>query len=163
MVTKTIYKCELCGQEFEVAQDARKCEDSHMDADVIVSQSFNRGEQYPAEIIVSMENEHKLIYKYFKPVIVEPSDQPYFTNISASRDSVTQQIILTAIGERIPEHDDFTWVLLCDDTRIPLTSTTPTVILSPAATNIFDLAFKVRAKVSTPTIEAQQFVVKDEL
>ena len=163
MVIKTIYKCGVCGQEWDVEQDARKCEASHMDAEFITGQSYLKTDKYPNEVVLTMENGHKLAYRYYKPVIVEPSDNPYFTNINVSRDVSTNQVIMTALGNRIPEHDDFTWIVLCDETRIPVTSNTPTVILSDAASHIHDIANLVKVSVSTPNIEAAQFVVKDEV
>lgn len=162
MITKTIYKCEICGQDYDVEQLARKCETSHVNAEFITNQSFPKTEQYPDEIIITMANGHKLIYKYYKPVFKEPSDEPYFTNITVSRDVETNQVIMTALGERLPEHEDYTWVILCDETRITATSTTPTVILSSAASHIFDIADLVRVNVSATTVPSGQFVVKDD-
>ena len=162
MITKTIYKCETCGQEYDVEQLARKCEASHVDAEFITNQTFLKTEQYPDEIIITMANGHKMRYKYYKPLLKEPSVEPYFTNITVSRDPETDQVIMTALGERLPEHDDYTWVILCDETRITATSLTPTVILSPAGTHIYDIADMVRVKVSTLSVPSGQFVVKDD-
>lgn len=160
MITKTIYKCEICGQEYDTEQAAIRCEGSHVDAEFITHQTFPKTEKYPKSLIITMANNHKIQYVYDKPILVEPSDDPYFTDVSAGREAGTNNVVLTAIGERLPEHDDYSWVVLCDETRIPVTSNEPTVTLTPAATRIFDIANMVKVKVSTPNVPAGQFVVK---
>ena len=160
MITKTIYKCEICGQIHETEQDAAKCEAYHVDAEFITHQMFPKTEKYPTELIITMGNGHKIQYNYVKPIIVEPSDDPYFTNINVSRSG--NIITLTALGERLPAEDDYTWVLLLDTTRVVLTSSVPTVSLSQAETRIYDIASLVKCKVSTPNVAPAQFVLKEE-
>ena len=160
MITKTIYKCEICGQIHETEQDAQKCENSHVDAEFITYQKFPKTEKYPTELIITMANGHKIQYDYCKPIIVEPSDDPYFTNVNVSRNGNT--ITLSALGERLPQDELYTWVLLFDTTRSTVTSNSPTVTLSAAMTRIYDIASLVKVKVSSPTVAAGQFVLKDE-
>lgn len=160
MITKTIYKCEKCGQEYEVEQLAHDCELSHMDADFIISESFNKTEIYPNEIVVTMSNGHRLKYTFSKPIYEEIPDEPNFTGVNVSRHSVTNNVVLSAVGNRLPDPAFYTWVILCDDNRISATSESPTVILDELASEVFDESSVVRVKVSTPTVPSAQFVVK---
>ena len=162
MIIETRYKCEICGQEYDTEQAAVRCEGSHIDADFITYQKFPKTEKYPNQLIVTMANGHKLQYDYSKPVLNEPSDDPYFTNVSVSRSPSTNQVILTAIGERLPEQDEYSWAILCDETRMTASSNSPTVTLTTPQTRVYDLANLVRVKVSTPNVESGQFVVKYE-
>lgn len=158
MITETLYKCEICGQTYNTEQDARRCEDSHVEADYISNQHFLKQDKYPDTIILTMANNHNLQYRFDKAILNIPSGQPYIQNVSAGRNQFNQ-VVLTAVGENLPE-DDYTWVILFDETRVLLTSTEPTITLSAAATRLYDLAFIVRVKVDSPNVEGSQFVVK---
>lgn len=160
MITETLYKCETCGAMYETEQEARKCEDSHIQADFITSQYFPIHEKYPETIIITMGNGHNIEYKFRKPVLDIPSDIPYVRNISVGRDDVTNQVILTAIGDNLPI-EQYSWVILFDETRYTTTSEEPRLVLSNAASRLFDTAYIVRVKISSPSIEPGQFVVKE--
>lgn len=159
MIQEILYKCEVCGQTYQTEQDARRCEDSHVEADYISYQHFPKQDKYPDTVILTMGNNHTLQYRFEKAILNIPSGQPYIQNVSVSRNESTNQVVLTAVGENLPD-DDYTWVILFDETRVVLTSTTPTITLSAAATRLFDLAFIVRVKVDSPNVEGSQFVVK---
>ena len=160
MITKTIYKCETCGAVYDTAREAHICEDSHVFAEYILQQKYPQNAKYPAELVMTMGNGHKILYKFANPILVEPSDIPYFTHITVSRDSSTDNIILIAEGNALPVEDDYSWVITCDDIKFTTTSNSPTLSLSKSITNGIDNATVVKVKVSTPTVDASQYIIK---
>ena len=160
MITKTIYKCETCGAVYDTAREARTCEDSHIFAEYILQQKYPQNAKYPAELVVTMGNSHKILYKYDSPIIVEPSDVPYFTHITVSRDSSTNNIVLIAEGNALPPEDTYSWVITCDDIKYNATSNSPTLATSKSVTNAIDYATVVKVKVSTPNVNASQYIIK---
>ena len=160
MITKTIYKCETCGAVYDTSREARTCEESHIDAEYILQETFPANSKYPSELIMTMGNGHKILYGFVRPIIAEPSDKSFFTHITAGRDPSTNYIVLTANGNLLPPTDNYTWVITCDEVKFNATSNTPTLSLSQSLTNAIDAASLVKVKVSTPTVEARQYVIK---
>jgi hypothetical protein len=160
MIERTVYKCEVCGQEFDDEQSALSCEASHNQAVFIRDQEWNYGELYPRRLIVHMFNGHKALYEFSKPLLDPPVDEPFFTDIVVSRDSETNQVIMTAVGNHVPEFGDYTWILFCDNNRIVATTQRLTVILGVNATEQFDAASEVMVKVDVPGVPSGQFIVK---
>lgn len=78
MRTETRYICEVCGYRYNTEEECAKCESSHNNATEILSQKFDHhfgdNAKYPGSIIVKMANDHKIEYRYFKPVI-EPTTE----------------------------------------------------------------------------------------
>ena len=83
MKTETLYICETCTAKYTTEEECQKCEAYHNKANTILSQNFNHnyGEnaKYPGELIVEMANNHKIIYRFYKP-IVEKTHTPNQTN-----------------------------------------------------------------------------------
>lgn len=162
MTERTVYKCEICGQEFDEEQGAHACEESHDQAVFIRAQQWKEGEQYPKYLKVHMFNGHKMLYTLERPLLDIPEDESFFTDIVISRDVETDQVIMTAVGNRVPEFADYTWIMFCDDERAVATTQRSTVIWSEAATALYDNAREVIVKVDTPFVPSGQFVVKGE-
>lgn len=161
MTERTVYKCEICGQEYDEEELALKCEASHDQAVFIRSQKWEKTEHYPKYLEVHMYNGHKMLYELVKPLIDPPVDEPFFTDIVVSRDAETNQVVMTAVGNKVPEFADYTWIIFCDDNRLVATTARSTVILSESATAQFDAATEVIVKVDTAGLPSGQFVVKE--
>ena len=159
MSTDNIYKFEICGQTWITQQDAEKCEAFHQVAEFVTDQHFPPTDKYPDKVTLTMANGHNIQYRYDRPILNIPPDVPYVTAINVSRDSQTNQVILTAIGNNLPT-TTYTWVILFDETRYVATSEESTVTLSDYASRLFDIAFMVKVKISAEGIEEGQFVVK---
>lgn len=73
MKTKTLYICEKCGWKYDNEPDCLKCEATHQEAQTIESQNFDKkygdSAKYPGEIIMNMANGHKIIYRFYKPIV----------------------------------------------------------------------------------------------
>lgn len=160
MITETLYKCEICGQTWDTAELAAKCENSHIPAETIFHQGFPKTEKYPQTIIMTMGNGHNIQYKYDKPIIDMPSGLPYVESIYVSREVSENRVVLIAHGNNLPI-ETYTWVLWFDDERHVATSNEPRITLSKALSDLFDASYTVRARVSAPDIEATQFIIKD--
>lgn len=160
MIERTVYKCEVCGQEFNTEQAALNCEASHNQAVFIRDQEWDSGKQYPRFLEIHMFNGHKVLYEFAMPLLDPPVDEPFFTDIVVSRDAETNQVVMTAVGNRVPEFGAYTWVLFCDNNRITATTQRSTVILGVNATEQFDAATEVMVKVDVLGIPSGQFIVK---
>ena len=77
-----------------------------------------------------------------------------------SRETVTNHVVLYATGAFLPENDEYSWEVTCDNVTIPFTSETPTITFGEEATHKFDTAGTVKVKVWTPKILAGQYVIK---
>lgn len=159
MITETLFKCEICGQTWQTQQEAEKCEQSHIAGEFVAYQNFRKTEKYPETVILTMANGHNLQYRYDKPILNIPSDEPYVRAISVSRNPQNNQVVLTAVGDNLPT-TLYTWVLLFDTTRMVATSDEPVLTLSSSASRLFDLAFIVKVRLSAEGVEEGQFVVK---
>lgn len=160
MITKTIYKCEICGQVYETEREATICENSHVAAESIITQTFHENEKYPCELLITMGNGHRIKYGYIKPIVGYVDDKPYFTGVGMSREAVTNHVVIYATGAFLPENDEYSWEVTCDNVTIPFTSEAPTITFSEEATHKFDTAGTVKVKVWTPKILAGQYVIK---
>ena len=107
-----------------------------------------------------MGNGHRIKYGYIKPIIGDVDDKPYFTGVGMSRETVTNHVVLYATGAFLPENDEYSWEVTCDNVTIPFTSETPTITFGEEATHKFDTAGTVKVKVWTPKILAGQYVIK---
>lgn len=60
------YKCELCGTYFDTPDEARRCEERHVVAEVIEKQANFRGAKgYPGKLEVSFSDGNIGIYELY--------------------------------------------------------------------------------------------------
>lgn len=159
MITETLYKCEICGQTWITPQGAENCEAFHQSAESVTEQFFSSVGKYPDKVVLTMANGHNIQYRYDRPILDALSDESNVQAISVSRNTQTNQVVLTAVGDNLPT-TTYTWVLLFDETRMVATSEEPVVTLSSNASGLFDLAFVVKVKISAEGVEEGQFVIK---
>lgn len=161
MIREILYKCEICGETYETQEAAERCEASHISAHNVYYENFPKAQRYPQYIVMTMDNGHRIQYKFDKPVIdIIPAGEPYITRIYVSNDPVSGQVILTAHGSDLP-NEMYTWTMLFDGVQKIATSNEPKLIMSNTLSTLFNNSYVVSVKVSSPSTATTQFIVKE--